>query len=383
MLCSSTISISKASPAMPFYARKLTAVLSERLPDWHRARIKFIARYVGSLLKLTTTNGKKIALALNPQVQSSSNYRRIQRFMSGFAFDFLAFGRFLLRLLPQKSGFVVVMDRTEWHFGSRSVNVLMVGFAYKGIAFPVLWDVLSKEGSSSTEERKALFERFLRLVEPEEIHAFVADREFIGSGWLGFLSDRDVPFVIRIRSNRGVALGSPGGPALPARMFFRSCPRGGGVHRLEGEQRFVGGQPVSVVGKRLHGEDEFLVLVASPGVAAEQAPRLYRQRWEIETLFAAMKSRGFDLEATHMTAPEHVSRLIGLLSLAFVWSHLVGQWRSEQRPVRVKKHGWPEQSLFRYGLDLLQSVMLNLTEKKDEFRRCLSVLTDPPKSFVV
>ena len=51
---------------MPFYARKLTAVLSERLPSsWHRARIKFIARYVGSLLKLTTTNGKKLTLAFN------------------------------------------------------------------------------------------------------------------------------------------------------------------------------------------------------------------------------------------------------------------------------------------------------------------------------
>lgn len=386
-MCASAKSISKASPAMPFYARKLTAVLSERLPSsWHRARLKFIARYVGSLLKLTTTNGKKLALALNPQVQSSSNYRRIQRFMSGFAFDFLAFGRFLLRLLPQKSGFVVVMDRTEWHFGSKPVNVLMVGFAYKGIAFPVLWDVLPKEGSSSTEERKALFERFLRLVEPDEIRAFVADREFIGSGWLGFLSDRDVPFVIRIRSNRGVALGSPGGPALPARMFFRGCPRGGGARRLAGgEQRFVGGQPVSVLGKRLHGKSgEFLVLITSPGVASEQASRLYRRRWEIETLFAAMKSQGFDLEATHVTDPERVSRLIGLLSLAFVWSHLVGQWRhAEQRPLKVKKHGWPEQSLFRYGLDLLQSVMLNLTEKKDEFRRCLSVLTDPPKSFVV
>ena len=156
-------SISKASPAMPFYARQLTAVLSERLPDWHRARIKFIARYVGSLLKLTTTNGKKIALALNPQVRSASNYRRIQRFMSGFAFDFSAFGRFLLRLLPQESRFVVVLDCTEWHFGSKPVNVLMIGLAYKGIAFPVLWEVLSKEGASSTAERKAFSSASSRL----------------------------------------------------------------------------------------------------------------------------------------------------------------------------------------------------------------------------
>ena len=276
------------------------------------------------------------------------------------SFDFLAFGRFLLRLLPQQSGFVVVMDRTEWHFGSRPVNVLMIGFAYKGIAFPVLWKVLSKEdgsgkeGSSSTAERKALFERFLRLVEPEQIRAFVADREFIGFGWLGFLSGRDVPFVIRIRSNRGVARDSSDGPALPARMFFRGLAPNAKARGLGG-RRFVGGQPVSVVGKRPHsGEDEFLILIASKGVAAAKAPRIYRRRWEIESLFAAMKSQGFDLEATHMAAPAHVNRLIGLLSLAFVWSHLVGQWRHQQSPLKVKKHGWPEKSLFRYGLDLLQ-----------------------------
>ena len=212
--------------------------------------------------------------------------------MSGYSFDFSAFGRLLLRLLPQTSGFVVVMDRTEWHFGQTPVNVLMVGLACKGIAFPVLWDVLSKEGSSSTEERKVLFERFLRLVEPDQIRAFVVDRKFIGQeGWLGFLFDRDVPFVIRIRSSRRVALGSPDGLALPARMFFRSLPvrSGGSPRQLEG-RRFVGGQPVSVVGKRLHGEDEFLILIASPSVASGQAPRLYRRRWEIESLFAAMKS---------------------------------------------------------------------------------------------
>jgi len=371
---------------MPFYASKLTDVLSQHLPSWHKARLKFMARFVGSLLKLTTANGKKLALAMNPRVKAASNYRRIQRFMADYDFDFEAFGHFLLWLLPQEDGFVVVMDRTEWHFGAKPVNVLMIGLAYQGIAFPVLWKVLSKkngsgkEGSSSTEERKALFERFLGLVPVGKIRAFVADREFIGQGWLGYLSGRDVPFVIRIRSNRGVAFGNADGPVLPARMFFRGLAPGQ-ERQLEGS-RFVGGEPVSVVGKHLHKEgDEFLILIAS-GVAAGRVLGLYRQRWEIETLFAAMKSRGFDLETTHMSRPERAGKLIGLLSVAFAWSHLVGQRRHEQRPLKIKKHGWREQSLFRYGLDRLQEIMLNLAEMKEEFRRCIRLLTDPSKIFV-
>ena len=375
---------------MPFYASELTSVLSERLSSWHGSRLKFMARYIGSLLKLTTVNASKLALALNPDVKEDSNERRIERFMSEYDFDFQRFGEFLLSLLPQQSGYVVVMDRTEWHFGSKPVNVLMIGIAYKGIAFPVLWDMLSGEGEgkagcSSTQERKALFERFLRLIGgAEKIRAFVADREFISSGWLGFLAGRDVPFVIRIRSSRSIASGQPDGPALPARMFFRGslAPRGGPERQLRGP-RFVGGEQVNVVGKRLAREDdEFLILVASPGIAASRALRLYRRRWEIETLFAAMKSRGFDLEATHMSHPPNVGKLIGLLGLAFVWSHLVGQWRHQQDPLDIKKHGWPEKSLFRYGLDLLQSVMLNLTERKDQFRRCIGLLTNPSKFFV-
>lgn len=383
---------------MPFYASKLTNVLSSRLSSWHGARIKFMARYIGSLLKLATTNGKELALALNPRVKEDSNYRRIQRFMSEFAFDFGMFGRFLLSLLPQKEGFIVVMDRTEWHFGSKPVNMLMIGFAYKGIAFPVLWNVLSKEsdgaagkeGSSSTEERKALFERFLELVPPEKIRAFVADREFISEDWLGFLTEREVPFVIRIRSSRRVALKSPGRPGLPARMFFRGPLLSVGQKRkLAGGQHFVSGQPVNVTGKRLtEKSDEFLILISSRLSGSEEPLWLYRRRWEIESLSqkflrAAMKSRGFNLETTHVTTPERIAKLVGLLALAFVWSHLVGQERHAREPLKTKNHGYPERSLFRYGLDLLRSIMLNLTERKEQFRRCVRLLADPSKSFVV
>ena len=63
--------------------------------------------------------------------------------------------------------------------------------------------------------------------------------------------------------------------------------------------------------------------------APEGSPTLYRRRWEVETLFATLKSRSFDLEATRLTAPDRIRRLIGLLAIAFAWSHLVGEKRAE------------------------------------------------------
>jgi len=61
----------------------------------------------------STVSFPKLALVLSPRVKPSSNERRIQRFMSGYALDFGSFGHFLLRLVPQREDFVVSMDRTR------------------------------------------------------------------------------------------------------------------------------------------------------------------------------------------------------------------------------------------------------------------------------
>ena len=356
------------------YVSKLTNVLSNDLPGWHKARLKFMARFVGSLLKLSTVNLSKLAPALKPDVQVSSNYRRIQRFMAGFAFDFDAFGQLLLRLLPQKTGFVVSMDRTNWQFGDTQINVLMIGICRGRTCFPVVWRLLGKAGNSNTEERIALMRRFLALVDAEDVRAFVADREFIGEKWLGYLKSEKVPFFIRIRKNTNV-----GASKTAAHRLFSS---------LEvGQKRVVPGGKKKVLGQQLHvvglkyigreGEPEHLLLVCPE--RPRRALCHYRRRWGIETLFAALKSRGFDLEATHLTNETRLEKLLGLLALAFAWSRLVGEWRDQRNPIKIKKHGRREKSLFRYGLDHLRKIMLNLADQQEQFLVCLQALVAPRK----
>lgn len=383
----------RPTPFPMTYVNDLTNVLSEHLP-WHRARLKFMARFTSALLRLTTANLRKLALALKGSVQPASNYRRIQRFLSDYAVDFRALGRLLVHLLPQQPPYVVVVDRTEWHFGRAPVNVLTVGIAHRGICFPIAFAALPAGGGSSADEQIHVLERFLHVVEPAQIEAVVADREFIGTQWLHHLKTRQIPFVIRLRSDRRVGL-SRQGPALPVRMFARTLLVGQ-TRRLEG-RRFVSGSEgrvveVEVVMRRLAGSEapppnRFLVLAVfgidseAEGAEermAEKALRLYRRRWEIETLFAALKSRGFNLEQTRLTRPERVERLIGLLALAFSWSHLVGEKRAQLHGgPRQLAHGRPARSLFRYGLDRLQEILLTFEEQPAAFRACLSALRHP------
>jgi len=178
-----------------------------------------MARFTLALLMQCTVSFTKLALVLSLRAKPASNERRIQRFMSGYALDFGLFGNFLLQLVPQREYFVASMDRTNWKFGRTNINVLMIAICYKGIAYPILLQLLPKAGNSNTAERKALTERFLRLVPAAKIKAFLVDQESISEKWLGFLRDRDVPFCIRVRKDTTVEAGS--GTWSPAWLLFK------------------------------------------------------------------------------------------------------------------------------------------------------------------
>lgn len=362
------------------YYRSLTRLLQERLA-MHKARLKFIARFTLALLMQATVSFPKLALVLSGSAKPASNYRRIQRFMADFGLDLDSFGRFLLSMVPKESGYVVSMDRTCWKFGRSDINVLMIAICYKGIAYPIVWRLLPKAGNSNTAERKALMRRFLSLVPASEIRAFLADREFVGTGWIGFLCDEGIPFYIRVKKSAEVTLVS--GDYGPAWWFFRkvpvSTPAGGRMRILPASCTIFRRQGFHLVGTRYLGrenEPEYLLVLTN--AKAEEALALYRRRWEIETLFGALKSRGFDLEATHLRDPERIEKLLAILSLAFIWAHLVGLWRHEhEKELTLKRHGRLEKSYFRYGLDRLQRLLLLGQGRRAAFERCLSLLRDP------
>ena len=361
------------------YVKQLTRVLSEEL-GWNRARLKLMARLMRALPIQATTNLAELALVMKPQVETESTYRRLQRFFAGFAVGYKALGQFLLGLVPTDPPYVAAQGRTEWHFGQTAVNVLMIGVAYNGIAFPIAWTALGHGGGSGADEHTEVLDQFLRVVEPDQIRALVADREFTGGDFLEELKERKVPFVIRLKSDRRVGPSSKEW-SLPARMFARTC--GFQQSNLLGGNQVAGGAEaveIRVGLKRL--EDGSFLILASRGVDADSMFELYRQRWEIETLFAALKSRGFDLEETHLTEPDRIRKLLGVLALTYSPARIVELDRQNQEgPPRECANGHPEKSLFRYGLDRLKKLLTNWYMMQGELDRCVQALAYP-QSFL-
>lgn len=339
--------------------RPLITILTASL-NWHGARITFVAQFLVALIRVRTVNFTEIATAFCGKATSDSHYRRIQRFFKDFPLTRGQVAAVVMRLLPLGQQWLLCLDRTNWKFGAMNINILVLAVAYHGVAIPVLWLFLEKRGNSHTLERIAILKHFLVAFGHNRIQCLTADREFIGTDWIKFLKRHRIRFRIRIRRN--TLISNPSGTSdLAAFRFFRNLPLG--EARILPQPRRVWGMTVSVIGMRIQTDYVIIITTDAPETALDE----YGNRWNIETLFACLKSRGFKFEDTHLTKPERISKLLGLLIFAFCWCLVLGEWHHEQKPIPIKKHGRRAKSLFRVGLDSLRNIVLNLAVKEPEF----------------
>ena len=102
----------------------------------------------------------------------------------------------------------------------------------------------------------------------------------------------------------------------------------------------------------------------------EKAQQLYRERWQIETAFKALKSSGFNIEDTHLTDIKRIERLFALVMVAFIWAYLVGIFRDEKvKPINILKHDDRAKSIIKYGLEYIARILSN-PFAKSEFDIC-------------
>jgi hypothetical protein len=92
-------------------SRKLKEYLGRHLVETEH-RLDFIARFILALIQVKTVNLTQLVLAMNGQVKSTSNYRRIQRFFEQFSFNKQVISQWLIAQLPQEP-LILCLDRTN------------------------------------------------------------------------------------------------------------------------------------------------------------------------------------------------------------------------------------------------------------------------------
>lgn len=321
------------------------------------ARIKLMALLLHALCVVQTVSLHKLAAAMPTSLDRDSNLRRLQRFIAKYALSLDIVARMIFSLLPCKDKLVLSMDRTNWKFGDFNINILMVGVTYKGIAFPLIFSLLDKRGNSNWKERTRLIDRFIRLFGAECIDSLVADREFVGKEWVEYLNNRRIRYYLRIKQN--FWLRNPKScQDVRAWHLFHGLKLG--QERVYDKLFLLKGEYVYISGALLKNSDgvpelQILICYNRP----EEAVATYKQRWQIETCFRAMKSSGFNIEDTHLRDIDRIARLTAMVCIALAWAYLVGEHKDiNVKAIRILKHGKRAKSLIKYGLEEIANVLL-------------------------
>ena len=332
--------------------RSIEQTLFENLP-WNKARIKFVTRFLLALYAVQTVNLSIIATAFSGRAKEESNYKRLQRFLHNFELPYAQLAQFVVKLLGVQGPYTLALDRTNWKVGAVDINILMLSIVYRGIGFPVVWLALPKTGNSDTTERETVIEIFIDLFGASAIACLLGDREFVGKRWFRFLQQHRIKFQMRLKKDTLVR--NSRGKLVQVWRLFASTR----VNQMLviPEARQMWGMELFLSGCYL-GSGEYLILVSPEH--SSMPHKEYKKRWGIETLFGALKSRGFNLEDTHLKDPERLSRLLALLAIAFTLAFVVGQWQAAVKDLKLKKHGYPPKSIFRLGLNLLCRLVTNL-----------------------
>jgi hypothetical protein len=344
---------------------KLSGALVETLSihlKLSKSRLATLAGLIVLLVNVRTVNLTHIAAQFSATAKAASSYRRLQRFFQFVRLDEDWLARAIVKLSKINPPWILCLDRTNWKIGKSNVNILMLCVVTRRFRIPLMWTLLDKQGSSCAAERIALMQRYLALFGAGSIRYLLADREFIGPDWFGFLLQNKIIFSIRVKANMSVVLETGRTHLLETLLHKRAM----WAFLRKHKGRFATmpesfGTPLRFACKKL-ANGELLIVVTNADKPLE-ALRVYKRRWFIECLFKDSKSGGLNMEDTRLTDLEKLSLLTAITTLAVVWSYACAKKQMGRRTINKAGHGYQRKSWFRTGFDILRNWILHLPDK--------------------
>lgn len=311
-----------------------------------------------ALCKVQTVNFERLAQNFETTSQRGSSLRGIQRFIATYMLDKDLIIRMIYNLLPHKPPYRLIMDRTNWKFGESDINILVISIAYQGLSFPIIYKLIPGKGASHTNERIDIINHYLRLFGVQSIKELLADREFIGNKWLDFLRRQGIKYHIRVLAHHGVMRHTQDWKRK-ARCLFSNL-KVNQWKRLS-QMYYINESACYLSALRFindKGKRDLLIIASFE--LSKHPHKSYAIRWQIETMFRALKTSGFNIDKTHLTQMDRIEKLLAIVCIAFIWAYLTGIYIHKKiKKIRMLKHGKRAKSLFKYGLEYIAQWLLN------------------------
>lgn len=332
---------------------KVAAVLKESL-GLNKSRAECFSAFIITAVEAKSILLDDVAKRLPGEALVKSKFHRLQDFFRELRLDFNAVSRMVMGFVDKagKKQLVLSLDRTGWRIrGGHEYNLPVLSVCLGDMGIPLLWCDLRRLGNSATKKRERLVRRFLRLFGHERMQCLIGDREFVGEDWFAWLGKERIPFLMRLRQNNYIS--NADGRATVARDLFHHLKFG---EELDLGIRRAFKTTTGICATRTRS-GELLILGYHDGMDGHTALAMYRKRWNIETGFEKLKTHGYHLESSRLRGGGKIERVLAALALAAAWSYVGGEWSVKTiAPVKRKKHGRAEQSVFARGLEALTAM---------------------------
>lgn len=212
---------------------------------------------------------------------------------------------------------VILMDRSMIN---DRLNLLHVALAYGGRALPLGWVRVPHDGNSDLALQQTLLRWVQSCLPPGARPTLLADREFHSihlAQWVG--EELGWDFVLRMKA--GTFVECDGSWLKAGDLVERGRTAWCGSGKVTKDRRAT--YRVKLVTHWAADEPEPWLLLTNLGQAKVAVAR-YAQRFWIEEMFSDHKSRGLNLEATRLTDPDRLERLLVAVTLAYLWIMEVG-----------------------------------------------------------
>jgi hypothetical protein len=324
-----------------------------------------------------------IALWMPFDIQLTSLERRFERFVADPRVEagkwFKPFVEAMYLAFGDETIYVLI-DSTQ---AGSQCRTLMAAIAYHQTVLPVGWKTYKgKKGHLKGEHHRALLESVQPYLRYAKHIVVLGDAEFSSETVIAWLVDKQWDFVLRFQNRYQVQLTTGGAWQSMKTIYEAAGLQAGQVQHWEQigytQLHHLADLTVTVQWGKEH--DEPICLVSS--LPAAQLPhQIYERRYWIETLFGNHKSRGFQLERTHLTDPAHIDRLILAIAIATCFTlglgtHLIISKQTHQ----VDRTDRRDLSLFQLGFRWLFRLLAltRLHEFKIVFRWDFEL---PPAGF--
>ena len=294
----------------------------------------------------------KVASKVPGEVHPDSRTKQFSRWVNNEAITndlyFLPFIEPLLATLAATRTLVLVMDCSAV---ARGCVTLMVSVLYAGRALPLAWLVVAGEkGHFPAETHVALLREVHTRIPAGATVILLGDGEFDSPELQTEATSYSWDYVCRTAKNIQI---SPDGETWSS-LADLGVTRGSRVFRKGVRFTKKAYGPVMVVAwwGRAYTEPIYLV---SNLTSIQVACDWYRKRAQIETFFSDQKSRGFQLDRSHISDPTRVMRLMLAACLAYLWVIYLGTVAHAEGWVAcIHRQHRCDLSLFQLGLRLLE-----------------------------